>query len=300
MRELRNDPGDIHVLLDLGCLLCDMNRLGEAAEKFRRVLELEPDHGDAHFYLGDVAERQGQLDQAMDEFGVVVRLDEGAESEGGKRPTGPDAPISAARTRLASLLLRRDGADDLDSARSLLRQEFQAFKRRGEKNGKPPPPDAANKLDEGSGTESGSAGATGHIRFTPEDLDFFGRVLLDARMPREARIVLEDLLSARPAENVPPADTLHALSVACFMLGDRAAGVRWARRALRIEPKLTSAMHNIAVACVECRNWRRARLWLARAIATDPDDAALRRLRVKVRVRAAAEFLRGRQKSLKS
>lgn len=292
MRELRNDPGDIHVLLDLGCLLCDMNRLGEAAEKFRRVLEQEPDHADAHFYLADVAERQGQLDQAAEEFGLVLRL-EGSDDQ---------APISAARTRLASLLVRRRKPDDLDAARTLLRAEFQAFKK--PKSSTPAQTDVVAHATTSAAAPAAHS-SEARIRFTHDDLDFFGRVLLDARMATEARAVLEEVVGARagskdgntsPPATPPNPQALHALSLACFMLDDRAAGVRWARRCLRQDPKFAAAMHNIAVACVQARNWRRANIWIARAIAADPEDASLRRLRVKVRVKAVAEVLLGRRR----
>ncbi|MCB9839175.1 MAG: tetratricopeptide repeat protein [Phycisphaeraceae bacterium] len=107
LRELRNNPGDIETLLDLGCLLVEMNRLGEAGEKFRRVLELETDNADAHFYLGDLAERQGQRDSAIASHRLVLRL---------------DPQHSAARRRLAGLLARRG---DLLDAQRLLQRELR-------------------------------------------------------------------------------------------------------------------------------------------------------------------------------
>ncbi|MCC6322388.1 MAG: tetratricopeptide repeat protein [Phycisphaerales bacterium] len=290
IRELRKDPGDIHVLLDLGCLLCDMDRLADAAEKFRRVLELEPDHADAHFYLGDVAERQGQFELAMEEFGLVLRIEESGDHADSKpagrqsdaraesAPTEPRrfSPMSAARVRLASLLVRRQRGEDLDTARTLLRAEFRAFdQQRG----------AAAPVDTASEATASTDGLP-----LPE-LEYFGQTLLDARLPNEARAVLDRVVNHQPE---PSPQTLHALSVACFMLNDQAAGVRKARACLRLDPKFVPAMHNIAVACVQARNYRRARVWLTRAIETDPDDASLRRLRVQVRVRSVAQMMRGR------
>jgi len=109
MRELRQDPGDIDTLLDLGELLVDMSRFEEAGEKFRRVLELEPDNQDAHAALGDLAIRRGQIDEAIVQYDVVLRLDKG---------------FPEARRRLADLLLQRGPDDDLDRARELLREEL--------------------------------------------------------------------------------------------------------------------------------------------------------------------------------
>ncbi len=109
LRELRNNPGDVETLLDLGCLLVEMNRLGEAGEKFRRVLELETDNADAHFYLGDLAERQGHADAAVASHRLVLRL---------------DPAHSPARRRLAGLLARRG---DLLDAQRLLQRELRSL-----------------------------------------------------------------------------------------------------------------------------------------------------------------------------
>lgn len=295
VRELRNDPGDVHVLLDLGCLLCDMDRLGEAAEKFRRVLELEPDHADAHFYLGDVAERQGHHELAMEHFGVVLRVEDEADCDGGDAARGDGVagsvadrfhPRSAARVRLASLQIRRQRGEDLDAARELLRAEFRDFERC--------PAPIEGECGGGGGVASARAAA---------ELEFFGQTLLDARMPVEARAVLSAALTARDAAlSAAPASLLHALSVACFMLDDRRTGLRHARGCLKAEPGFIPAMHNIAVACVKAGKFSRARVYLSRAIAADPDDAELRRLRVKVRVRALAAFLigKGRERGVRS
>ena len=109
-RELRQDPGDIETLLDLGDLLVDMNRPIEAGEKYRRVLELEPDHPDAHFALGELALQLGRDDDALVQFDVVVRLD----------PNHPDA-----RRRLAGLLLDEGREEDARRSRELLLVELK-------------------------------------------------------------------------------------------------------------------------------------------------------------------------------
>jgi tetratricopeptide (TPR) repeat protein len=113
LRELRRDPGDIATLLDLGALLVEMNRFVEAGEKFRRVLEIEPDNADAHRALGDLAERLGNLDEAAMQMDVVMRLD----------PSYPGG-----RRRLASVLLRRRRGKDGEQATGLLAQELDDFR----------------------------------------------------------------------------------------------------------------------------------------------------------------------------
>lgn len=115
LRELRRDPGDIETLLDLGALLVEMHRFVEAGEKFRRVLEIEPDNADAHCALGDLAERLGNLDEAAMQLDVVLRLN-------------PEFP--GGRLRLASVMLRRRKGNDEVGAASLLRHELAEFRQR--------------------------------------------------------------------------------------------------------------------------------------------------------------------------
>jgi tetratricopeptide (TPR) repeat protein len=103
--ELRDNPGDIDTLLDLGALLVEMNRFVEAGEKFRRILEIEPDNADAHYELGDLAQRERNPAQARVHFDVVLRL---------------DAAYPGARRRLARLLLDSGSPADQAAARELL------------------------------------------------------------------------------------------------------------------------------------------------------------------------------------
>jgi tetratricopeptide (TPR) repeat protein len=239
LRELRNDPGDIATLLDLGCLLVSMNRFAEAGEKFRRVLEMETDHPEAHFYLADLAERTGQADAALEQFGVVLRL---------------DPAFAAARRRMAALLLLRAAPNDGEAARELLHQELDDFKQHAD-------------------------------RFAPEELNDLGRTLLQAGMLPEARRVLRRLADVRPSDAV----SLHLFSVALYETGDRERGIEVCRRVLKLDPKFVPAMHNIAVACVFDGQWSKARYWVHQALLVDPDDAALRHLRLKLRLHTIAE-----------
>ncbi len=110
LRELRERPGCVDTLLDLGDLLVDMGRFAEAGEKYRRVLELESDNPDAHAALGELALRQGSDRDAAAAFGVVLRLD-------------PEFP--GVRRRLAELALRRE---EIGEARKHLRLELRAMK----------------------------------------------------------------------------------------------------------------------------------------------------------------------------
>lgn len=109
LRELRLSPGDVDVILDLGSVLVEMNRLAEAGEKFRLAQELEPENPDVHFEIADLADRTGDLDGAIRHFHVALRLDE---------------HFAEARRRLAGSLLARGRDADRQRARELLLREL--------------------------------------------------------------------------------------------------------------------------------------------------------------------------------
>src|SRR5262245_25298857 len=125
------------------------------------------------------------------------------------------------------------------------------------------------------------------VRFTPEDMEELAHLLLDAKMPLEARGVLDELAAKRPNS----APVLHALAVSCFQLGDRAIGLDHSRDVLRLEPRHVAAMSNMAVASLQDKQWTRARYWVRQALRVEPDDVFLRRLRVRLRVHTLAEAL---------
>ncbi|TVQ61012.1 MAG: tetratricopeptide repeat protein [Phycisphaerales bacterium] len=240
LTELREHPGCIDTLLDLGCLLVDMNRLGEASEKFRRVLEIESDNADAHFYLGDLAQRQGQDAEAVASFRVALRLE-------------PDYPC--VRLRLAAIALRRNNPAD---ARKHLRAELRDLHR-----------------NVGDRTEA--------------ELEELGMLLLDAQAARDAQRVFAALLERD--SNSAQRHHLHAVS--CFLSNDRAKGIESTKTALRHDPMMAPAMHNLALAHYEQGQLSRARHWVQHALTIDPDDASLRRLRTVLRMRAAADVFIG-------
>lgn len=240
LRELREAPGDVETLLDLGCLLVEMNRFAEAGEKFRRVLELDGDHVEAHFRLGDLAMRQHRFKEAAASFSLVLKL---------------EADYPEVRRRLARISLQNG---EIAEARRHLRQDLRQLR---------VAPD----------------------QFNDDDLAELGRLLLDVRLPRDAAAVLESLAEKRPDD----ARTQHDLSVALFQSGQRAAGIEAARRALRLEPQFLPALHNMALASLQERQWSSAQYYLRQAAKLDPDDAGLRRLRLTLRLHRLGEVLAG-------
>jgi tetratricopeptide (TPR) repeat protein len=78
LEELRTNPprpGDVGTLLDLGALLIEMNEHDAAGEKFRQVLELDPEETTAHFQLAELARAGGDEDTALASFRHVIRND---------------------------------------------------------------------------------------------------------------------------------------------------------------------------------------------------------------------------------
>ncbi|MCA9277387.1 MAG: tetratricopeptide repeat protein, partial [Phycisphaerales bacterium] len=60
-----------------------------------------------------------------------------------------------------------------------------------------------------------------------------------------------------------------------------------AKQALKYQPKFVPAMHNLALACLRQGQWIRARYWVRHALRIEPEDATLRRLRMKLRVHSS-------------
>lgn len=232
LKELREHPGDVDTLLDCGCLLMDMGRSGEAGEKFRRVIELESDNPDAHFYLGELALDREREEEAVSHYTIALKLD----------PAYPDV-----RRRLARVAIDRG---DVSTARRMLRRELRRLKERVSDE----PRDVVLELCE---------------------------LLLDARLMKDATCVLVKFTERKPED----AEALHLLSVAYFQQGNRGLGMQACRRSLRIDPKRVSALHNMALACVQEGRWERAGSYLQQGLAIAPDDHSLRRLQLTIRLK---------------
>jgi tetratricopeptide (TPR) repeat protein len=153
-----------------------------------------------------------------------------------------DADFPGVRRRLASLLMDRRTRDP-KRVDDLLQRELTRFENEPE-------------------------------RFEAAALVELGNLLLDAGLTREASRVLKRLVEVSGKD----AGAHHLLSVALLELGEIEAGKEAARTALSIDDRLVPAMHNLAIACLRERRWRRARKWLKRARKVEPDEASLRRL----------------------
>jgi tetratricopeptide (TPR) repeat protein len=74
--ELRCNPADLDVILDFGLFLLERGEIEPAKEKFNRILEFEPDHAQAIFFLGEIAFHSGDLERALDMYNSALRYDD--------------------------------------------------------------------------------------------------------------------------------------------------------------------------------------------------------------------------------
>jgi tetratricopeptide (TPR) repeat protein len=74
--ELRSNPGDLDVILDFGLFLLERGEIDPAKEKFNRILEFEPDHAQAIFFLGEIAFHDGDYERALDMYNSALRYDD--------------------------------------------------------------------------------------------------------------------------------------------------------------------------------------------------------------------------------
>lgn len=218
LRELRNSPGDVETLLDLGRLLIEINRLSDAGEKFRRVLELEPDNADAHFHLGELAVMRRREAEALAQFKLAVRIDQ-------HHPR--------ARRRLVELLL---GRREEEEARRHLRAELRRWR-------SDPDTFEYEDLEELGGLLLDAAMATDAasvfdrmIQIHPEDAS--ARHHFAVACFQLGRIT-EGRRASRAALRIEPefAPAAYNIALSYFRQGKSSRSYCWVRRGMRIDPE---------------------------------------------------------------
>ena len=267
------DPTLPHIHARLADAYASTGRLERARQLYLLELRQDPGDIDTLLDLGQLLVDMNRLSEAGEKFRRVLELEpdnaaahfllgdladrQGLVEEARQQydvVLRLDPSFPGGRRRMAKLLLTRGTHAEMAEARELLVEDL-------------------NEHQQNPG------------RLELEELDELGQLLLDANMPVEARSVFTYIVERRPEHAL----SLHHLAVACFRMGDRVTGTANSRAALRLDPRFVPAMHNLAVASVHDGQWMRARYWVKRALAVDPDDAALRRLRVKLRLHALAE-----------
>ena len=114
-----------------------------------------------------------------------------------------------------------------------------------------------------------------------DELEELGRTLIDAGMLIQATRVYMIMLREAPTSH----KAFHGLSVSALQRGEYSEGIDAAKRSLEFRPSFVPAMHNLVLAYYRQGQYIRARYWLTQALRLEPDDAQLRRLRLRLRVR---------------
>ncbi|MEO0512416.1 MAG: tetratricopeptide repeat protein [Planctomycetota bacterium] len=117
-----------------------------------------------------------------------------------------------------------------------------------------------------------------------------GDLLLRAGTPERAYWAFRSAQERPSDESIADHELLQRLSVAAFQKGDVAQGNEWAAAVLKRDPRFVPAMHNLAVAAFREHRNRRCRYWIERAIGLDPDDRAMKRLRLHLGMRSFLGF----------
>lgn len=76
LAAIRQDPGDLDLLGDLGDLLIEMDDLSAAAAKFQHLLDLQPGSVRARVMLGLIASQRGNAEAAVAHLRAALSLDE--------------------------------------------------------------------------------------------------------------------------------------------------------------------------------------------------------------------------------
>jgi tetratricopeptide (TPR) repeat protein len=254
------------------------NRQERARSLYLQELRRDPGDIEALLDLGDLLIQMDRLGEASEKYRRVLEMEpDEADAHFGlaeiaARQGDLDAAVASlqvvlrlnprhmgVRRRLAEVLIARAKDRDLSEARRLLRHELRDLRK-----------DAASP----TGAEPDA-----------QTLEDMGRLFLDVSLPAEASGVLRSLLEQQPDH----AGGVHLLGVARFRMGDRPGGMEHARRAIELDGGNVRAMHNLAMGYLQQGQWTRARFWVEKARALDPDDASLRRLSVRLRLWAVAD-----------
>lgn len=301
-------PGDLApVYANLAEGLFDREQFARALECWRQAAALDPAYPRVHarlamaherlghseqaraLYLRELRDNPGDVDTLLDLAHLLIEINRLAEAEEKLSRILEIAPDTAeAHFYLGEIALRRHRphtasdyytrALEIDPRCAFARTRLAAIDiSRGAI------PDARRRLRRELREHRGDP----TIR-TPEELAEIGALLIDARLPREAIATLREALSAD--EENPLA--WHHLAVAYFHANDRRAGITATRRALRLDPRLVPALHNLALALSLDGHDARARALVRQALRAEPDDPLLRRLWLAVRWRRILRLVR--------
>ncbi len=122
-----------------------------------------------------------------------------------------------------------------------------------------------------------------------------GRLLIELQTPGPVPRLLESFISKAVEQGYPV--ELHATLLLCRgvsrLLDEQYhAGIRDCQRAHRLNPRHLLAPHNLVLAYLHERRWRRAFFWMRKALTLAPKDKDLKRLRWRLRYAFVRDRLR--------
>jgi tetratricopeptide (TPR) repeat protein len=215
LQQLRYYAGDLDTLLDLGNLLTEMNRPVEAAEKYRRVIELDPTNADAHFFLGELALQSGSLDAAHRALQTAAQC---------------DANRIDTHLKLAQIALHRE---QHSLARQLLKKELQQDDQQRSEVSRD---QLGQLLLDARMAPQAAEVLTPLVKAHPQNARLLHQLAV-------AHLMMDDLprgmrLCRRVLRLEPEfALALHNLAVASIRLGHTGLAGRYLQRALQLDPR---------------------------------------------------------------
>ena len=115
-----------------------------------------------------------------------------------------------------------------------------------------------------------------------------GSLLIDMGQLEAAKLAMRRVLKNSGSN----ADAHHGLAVACLISGDLEMGIEECKQTLKLQPKHSLAMSNLAMAYLNRKDYARARYWLDEALDIAPEDHHLRQIANRVRYESLLHHLR--------
>lgn len=73
--KVKENPSDYKAHVNLGSVYFEMGQVDNAIAEYEIALRMKDKYADAHFYLGEAYKKQGKTDQAIDEFKKATKYD---------------------------------------------------------------------------------------------------------------------------------------------------------------------------------------------------------------------------------
>lgn len=254
------------VHLNLARLYWKTGRASRAEQEYQQHLREDPGDVSTRLEYGQLLLEEDRRAEATDQFQRVLEFD--ATQSRAILHLGELALVDG-HLEAAQKLLERAADQEADLPGLKLRQAQLAFQRGQTTQAR------ELALEESQNRE-----------LNPAQALELARLLIELHSPAVVIRLLEPYL-AKAAE-AGYADDLHATLLLCrgvarLMTEEYQLGIRDCQRAYRLHPRHLLAMHNLVLAYMHGKRWKRAYFWLRKAMELAPEDKDLRRLRWRVR-----------------